>query len=463
MTYLFIEFRARQRLRQRLAFGEALNGRAGIAEQYPAGAVAIQQGINHGMMGVVPGQQLVQFTTKPVRQGGLVVLGDGVRVFLKPAHHLVDTLILLLFLPESVQVMEPGRVQQAQPGKVTGNPDLFRGGRQQQQALAGLRQVFHHFILGAGLLRRPGQVVRFIHYHQVPAGGEGMVPGLFAAHQEVQAAQHQLVRLERVNAVIVVTKDVVYQGIDIIFLGLEVVVAALVDDGETQVEAAQHFHQPLVNQRIRHHNQGPAGAAGVQLVMQDQAGFDGFTQAHFIGQQYPGRMAPGHFVGDIELVRQMLGPGANQPLGRRGPQAVHVLQGRHPQPEGPVAVELAGKQALMRSGKVHRTGQLHFRNLVDILAIVGVVKQNAVQVLHGAHNVFLAFESLYFLTLLVHNPRQGSIIDGVGALLIGRGKAQCDPAPGNVGNNSQTQSGIAVAYPTLTNDKFRCFQETSAD
>src|SRR5690606_22138601 len=53
-------------------------------------------------------------------------------------------------------------------------------------------------------------------------------------------------------------------------------------------------------------------------------------------------------------------------------------------------------------------------------------------------------------------------IDGVSALLIGRREAQSHPAPRHVSNNTQSQSRITVADPTLTDDKFRCFQETSA-
>ena len=40
---------------------------------------------------------------------------------------------------------------------------------------------------------------------------------------------------------------------------------------------------------------------------------------------------------NIDLMWQMLGPGSNQALGRRGPQPVHVLERGKPQPEGAVA------------------------------------------------------------------------------------------------------------------------------
>jgi len=66
-----------------------------------------------------------------------------------------------------------------------------------------------------------------------------------------------------------------------------------------QVEAAQHLHQPLVHQRFRHHDQHAFGTFSKNLVMQNQTGFDGFTQTNLIGQQHPRRITVGDFVRDI--------------------------------------------------------------------------------------------------------------------------------------------------------------------
>ncbi len=40
--------------------------------------------------------------------------------------------------------------------------------------------------------------------------------------------------------------------------------------------------------------------------MDDQAGFDGLAQAHFVGQQYAGGDAVSDFLGDVQLVRDGL-------------------------------------------------------------------------------------------------------------------------------------------------------------
>ena len=54
-------------------------------------------------------------------------------------------------------------------------------------------------------------------------------------------------------------------------------IAFVVEQREAQVEAAQHFHQPLVLEGFRDHDQHALGGAGEQLLVEDHPGFDGFT------------------------------------------------------------------------------------------------------------------------------------------------------------------------------------------
>ena len=60
---------------------------------------------------------------------------------LQAPDHLIDHFIVLFFFPEGLQIVEPGRVEQAQAGKVAGHADLFRCCGQQQQALAAKRSA----------------------------------------------------------------------------------------------------------------------------------------------------------------------------------------------------------------------------------------------------------------------------------------------------------------------------------
>ena len=195
--------------------------------------------------------------------------------------------------------------------------------------------------------------------------------------------------------------------------------------------------------------------------MKDQAGLNGFTQTHFIGKQYPGGMASGDFMGNIDLVRQMLGSRANQPLGGRRPQPIHMLQRGIPKPERAVTIELTGKQALVGRREIHGSGQFDFGDRVDVLAIVRVIHQDTTHLLNGSDNISLTIVGLYFLAHLKHDAGQGGVVDGVGAFFVRRREPQCYPSAGNVRDNAQPQSGIAVADPTLANDEIRCIQETS--
>ncbi|CAH0264106.1 hypothetical protein SRABI106_02887 [Rahnella aquatilis] len=61
-------------------------------------------------------------------------------------------------------------------------------------------------------------------------------------------------------------------------------VAIVVKQREAQIEAAQHFYQPLVLQGFWHHDQYAFGTAGQQLLMNNHARFDSFAQTHFIGE-----------------------------------------------------------------------------------------------------------------------------------------------------------------------------------
>ena len=180
-----------------------------------------------------------------------------------------------------------------------------------------------------------------------------------------------------------------------------------------------------MHQRIRHHNQHPTGTAGVQLIVKNQAGLNGFTQPHFVRQQNPGCVTCCHFVGNVNLVWQVLCARTDQALSRGCPQSVKVLRSGHPQAKRTIAIKLAGKQPLMGGGKIHRTAEFYLGNLGQVFpAVIGVVHQHTTDVLHGSHSVAFAVKGLDRLTNLVDDPRQRGIVDGVGALLVRRRETQ---------------------------------------
>ena len=147
-------------------------------------------------------------------------------------------------------------------------------------------------------------------------------------------------------------------------------IAFVVEQGEAQVKAAQHLDQPLVLQRFRHHNQHALGSAREQLLVQDHACFDGFTQAHFVSQQHARRMATAHVMGDIQLMGNKAGTLAAQAAPRHAVLFTLELTRAIAQREAIHTVDLPGKQAILRLAENQFAVEQHFTQ--DDIALVSV-------------------------------------------------------------------------------------------
>ena len=303
--------------------------------------------------------------------------------------------VLALFLDEGVQARVAVRVQQPQAREVALHAQLFRRGGEQQQAGAGARQPLDALI---GFRRRvlgPLQVVGFIHHHRVPLGGGQGVD--VAAFQEGGAAQNQLLGQEgvvhhfrRVRLAQLLGDQVGEHVLDAFRAGFAQGFQALfVEDRETQVEAPRHLHEPLVHQGVRHHDQHPAGAAGLQLLMENQTRFDGLAQAHFVGQQHPGRVAPRHLVGDVQLVADQVDARAAQALDLGAFALGAGAQRRQPQLEPAVRRQLIGEQTVHGAAEAQLMAQQGFRHRLHIVRLaggVGVVHHQPVVILGALHH-----------------------------------------------------------------------------
>ncbi len=125
-------------------------------------------------------------------------------------------------------------------------------------------------------------------------------------------------------------------------------IAIVIKQRETQIEAAQHFHQPLVLQGFRHHDQDAFGRARQQLLMNNHTGFDGFPQTHFVRQQHARRMATAHIIGDMQLMRDQVRPLAAQAAPRHPVLFALIATGAKTQGKAIHTVDLPGKQAVLR-------------------------------------------------------------------------------------------------------------------
>ncbi len=95
--------------------------------------------------------------------------------------------------------------------------------------------------------------------------------------------------------------------------------------------------------------------------MDDQAGLDGFAQAHLVGQQHARGDAVGNLAGDVQLVRDGLCTGAAEAPERRLQLCALMLQGVIAQGEPGQRVDLAGEEAVAGQAELDEVRQLGFR------------------------------------------------------------------------------------------------------
>ncbi|MNE15801.1 hypothetical protein D3C80_1087220 [compost metagenome] len=238
--------------------------------------------------------------------------------------------VVLLFFNKHVKVVETVGIEQAQAREMAFETQLFWRCRQKQNTRDALRQLFNRHVLAAWGVFAPDQMVRFIDDQQIPLGIAKMLKALLATTHKVEGANHQLLGFERVLSVV---------------LGFGITL--VIEQGKTQVKAAQHFNQPLVLQGFRHHDQHTFRGTRQQLLVQNHARFDGFTQAHFIRQQYARCVTTTHVVSDVELMGNQAGALSAQAAPRHTVLLALELTRAIAQGEAVHTVNLTGEQAIL--------------------------------------------------------------------------------------------------------------------
>ena len=92
---------------------------------------------------------------------------------------------------------------------------------------------------------------------------------------------------------------VVLKWVGAVFVGFDGGAAFFIEDGEPEIEAPKQFDEPLVNKRFGNENEGTLDPASEEKTMQDEAAFDGFAEADFIGEKDARVETAGDFGGDI--------------------------------------------------------------------------------------------------------------------------------------------------------------------
>ncbi len=184
--------------------------------------------------------------------------------------------------------------------------------------------------------------------------------------------------------------------------------------------------------------------------MDDQAGFDGLAQAHFVGQQYARGDAVSDFLGDVQLVRDGLRTHATEAPQRGLQLGALVLQGVVAQAEPGERVDLPGEEAVAGQAELDEVRQLGFRQGAGfVLCGQAVVDQQAVDVVDLAHGHLPAFEMGDLVTGHEAHPRQWGAACRVLARFAGR-RIEHGEHPSILGQDgSEAEFCLAVADPAL--------------
>ena len=344
-----------------LAFREAFHAVTGVTEQHAAGAVTVHQHVDQLF---TRGSRIIAVAVRGLKQRLNILLADQIAESVKLIIRETITgqqqrdgvrhrAVVFLLFNKLLKIVETVGIEQAQTGEVALKTQLLRRGGQEQNARYALGKLLNRHVFTAWRIFAPDQVVCFVDDQQIPFCVAQVLQALLAAAHEVQGTNDQLFGFKRVVRVV---------------LGFGI--ALVVEQGEAQVKAAQHLDQPLVLQRFRHHNQHALGSAREQLLVQDHACFDGFTQAHFVSQQHARRMATAHVMGDIQLMGNKAGTLTAQAAPRHAVLLTLELTRAVAQGEAIHSVDLPGKQTVLRLAENQFAVEQHFTQ--DNIRLVGI-------------------------------------------------------------------------------------------
>ncbi len=406
---------------------------AGIAEHDPARAEPIHQAAHHALGLQVPhiAQQLLQQLLLGCRQCfTLEQMSGNIRHLLVTGFLLQKTLVVGVAM----------RVEEAQSAKMPGPAQLFRRGAEEQHPQGLFRQGFHQVVLQAGLLLAPVQVMGLVHHQQIPFLLQSGAGDLWRGQKKVQAAQHLLFLGERIVRI----------------RGFE---AFPVEQGKAQIEAAQHLHQPLMQQGLGHQNQHPSGAARQEHAVQDEAGLYGLAQAHLVRQQHPGQKTPRRLPGDIQLMGNQADARPHQALHRRQGLGGQLPPGLLAQVEPIVAVQAPRQQLLPGTVELQMGADVHLcQAALSARLVPAQVDVQPVPFLHFQHREGRVLGVLQAVAGFQQQARQGRIRKGIDPAFTNGREQQFQAAVFDLGNQAQAQIRIRIAQPALAG-QVACFRQ----
>jgi hypothetical protein len=321
---------------QEFALGEAGEDAAGVAEHDAAGAEFVDEVGDEGVAsGVVAGLEGFEVALNAFGFFGeeLFVGGTEFAGVEDAVDGLGDFLVVGGFLDEVGEVGVAVGVEEAEAGEVAVGAELLGSGGKEEKALDFGGELFDDLVFGAGLVGVPLEVVGFVNDEEIPAGFEDLGGAGFGGGEEGEAGEDELGIQEGVDAFVVV------------FDGLA---AVLVKEAEEEIEAAEEFDKPLMEEGVGDKDEDAGGAAGELEAMEDEAGLDGFAEADFVCEQDAGEEAAGDFTGDGHLMRDQVNAAAEEATGGGATEGAAAFEGAEAEFEGAGVVDLTGEEAVLR-------------------------------------------------------------------------------------------------------------------
>ena len=123
--------------------------------------------------------------------------------------------------------------------------------------------------------------------------------------------------------------------------------AVFVKNAEGQLESAEHFDEPLVEQGGRQQDEDAPGAAGEVEALQDETGLDGFPQSDLIGEKDTGNDARSDFGGDGELVGNQIDASSGESPDWALAHVAAALEALDAKAEPLELIDLSGEKTLL--------------------------------------------------------------------------------------------------------------------
>ena len=171
-----------------------------------------------------------------------------------------------------------------------------------------------------------------------------------------------------------------------------------------------------------HDNQYALCRTGQQLLVQDHPGFNGFTQANFVRQQYARGVTTANVMGNVELMWDKAGALAAQAAPRHAVLFALIFTRAVAQRETIHTVNLAGKETVLWFAKHQFAVEQHFaqHHVLFFGVLTGTdVRQQTIFFFNFINEQLPAFMACYRVAGIEHHAGHGGVTTGVQTVLSG--------------------------------------------